>query len=248
MSYQTEEQQIEQLKEWWKDNGTPLIVGAVLGLSGFFGYRYWTEGQIAIQESASEAYTQVSEQIENKDTAKLVEAAQAVKTQFPKTSYAILSALQLAKAAVDEKNLDKAMTELTWVVDNHSNNELVEIAKIRLARILIAQEKADQALPLLTFENESGYFEFASMIKGDALLSLGKKAEALEAYRAAESAGKTTASHPTMKLQIEALAMGEVAAPAPTSETTATEIEETGIEPAKDTATETKEPAEEATE
>lgn len=206
MSNLTEEQQVEQLKEWWKDNGTPLIIGAVLGLSGFFGYRYWTEQQVAYQESASNLYVQVTEQLESADKTKLAEAAKEVMGQYPDSSYAILSAFHLAKIAVDEKNLDKAAAELSWVLDNHASNELSNIAKIRMARILIAQEKAEQALPLLQFENESGYFEVASMVKGDALLALGKKPEALEAYQAADNLGQATSSHPTLKLLIEELA------------------------------------------
>ncbi len=209
MSNLTEEQQVEQLKEWWKDNGTPLIIGAVLGLSGFFGYRYWTEQQIAYQESASNLYVQVTEQLEGTDKTKLAEAANEVKGKFPDSSYAILSAFHLAKIAVDEKDLDKAVTELNWVLNNHAGNELSNIAKIRLARILIAQEKAEQALPLLEFDNESGYFEVASMVKGDALLALGQKPEALEAYQAADNLGQSTSSHPTLKLLIEELAAAD---------------------------------------
>jgi len=234
----TEEQQIEQLKEWWKDNGTPLIVGAVLGLSGFFGYKYWTEKEIAYQESASNLYVQVTEQLENKDVAKLTEAAAEVKKQYPESSYAILSAFHLAKNAVDEKNLDKAVTELTWVVDNHSGNELVDIAKIRLARVLIAQQKADQALPLLAFANDSGYFEFASIVKGDAFLALGKKAEALEAYQAADNLGTTSRAHPTLKLKIDELASGEKAADSTKATETQEETSDTTEEESKKEATE----------
>lgn len=226
MSYQTEDQQIEQLKEWWKDNGTPLIVGAVLGLSGFFGWKYWTEKQIVEQEQASNLYSTVTEQLKSEDSAKLVENAQAVKTRFPDTSYAILSAFHLAKIAVEDDDLDKAVIELTWVLDNHKGNELTEIAKIRLARILVAQQKSDQALPLLSFSNDSGYFEIASLIKGDALIALDKKAEALEAYKAAENAGKTTANHPTLKLAIDELTSGQSSSLEATSDSTENETTE----------------------
>ncbi len=206
MSNLTEEQQLEQLKDWWNDNGTPLIIGAVLGLSGFFGYKYWTEKQIAYQESASNLYVQVTEQLEEKDNSKLAEAAQQVKSEYPDSTYAILSAFHLAKIAVEEKDLNKATEQFNWVLSNHAGNELANIAKIRLARILITQEQAQKALELLNFDKESGYFEVASMVKGDALLALGKKPEALEAYQAADNLGKVTASHPTLKLLIEELA------------------------------------------
>lgn len=210
MSYQTEEQQVEQLKEWWKDNGTPLIVGAALGLSGFFGWKFWNEKQIATQEAASDLYMTVSELVGKEETTKLAENAEKVKSSFPDSSYAILSAFHLAKLAVEENQLDKAVTELTWVIEKHQGNELMQIAKIRLARILVAQQKAEQALPLLAFANDSGYFEIASLVKGDALMVLDRKTEALEAYRAADAAGKVTANHSTLKLKIADLTASEL--------------------------------------
>jgi predicted negative regulator of RcsB-dependent stress response len=205
VSNQTEEQQIEQLKEWWKDNGTPLMIGAVLGLSGFFGWKYWTEAEIAYQESASNLYAGVAEQLELDDSALLPEKAEAVKAQYPDSSYAILSAFHLAKIAVEQEDLDKAAAEFTWVIDNHNSSELADIAKVRLARVLVAQEKTELALTYLNFDSDSGYFEIANLIKGDALMAIGDKAGALEAYKAADNAGKVTANHATLKLKIEAL-------------------------------------------
>jgi len=205
VSNQTEEQQIEQLKDWWKENGTPLMVGAALGLSGFFGWKFYTEEQIAYQEAASTLYISVTEELEKDDKGPLIKNANAVKNNFPDSSYAILSVFHLAKIAVDKADLDSASEELNWVLENHGGSELASIAKIRLARILIAQKKAKQAIELLDFDSDSGYFEVANLIKGDALLALGNKAEALEAYNAANNAGKTTASHPTLKLLIDDL-------------------------------------------
>jgi len=210
VSNQTEEQQIEQLKEWWKDNGTPLMIGAVLGLSGFFGWKYMTEKEVSYQESASNLYVSVTEELTKEDKSGLAEKAQSVKEQYPDSSYAILSAFHLAKIAVEENDLDKAAAEFNWVINNHKGNELAPIAKLRLARIYIAQKKAEQALSLLSFSADSGYFEVASLIKGHALNAMDKKAEALEAYRAADNAGNVTANHPTLKLAIEELAASEI--------------------------------------
>jgi len=210
VSYQTEEQQVEQLKEWWKENGTPLIVGAVLGLSGFFGWKYWDEKQEVTFASASDLYMSVSDEVGKEDSAKLIENANAVKAQYPDSSYAILSAFHLAKQAVVDNKLDDAVTELNWVVTKHKDNELAQIAKIRLARIYIAQQKAEDALALLNFDKESGYYEMGSLIKGDALMALDRKTEALEAYKAADASGKVTANHSTLKLMIEELTASEL--------------------------------------
>jgi predicted negative regulator of RcsB-dependent stress response len=205
VSYETEEQQVEALKEWWKENGTPLIVGAVLGLAGFGGWKYWQQQQVAYQVGASDLYSQVTEALKTEAKTGLAESAQAVKTQFPDSSYAVLSALHLAKIAVDETDLDNAAAELSWVVTNHSDNEMAAVAKIRLARILIQQQKADEALTLVSMDQESGYYALASLVKGDALMALDKKADALVAYQAASSDLSIAARHPSLQLKIDEL-------------------------------------------
>ncbi len=210
MSYQTEEQQIEQLKDWWKENGTSLLVGAALGLSGFFGWKFWNEKQVIEQESASNLYVSMTEYIGKEDASKLIENANLVKAKHPDSSYAILASFHLVKVAVEEKKYDEAAAELKWIIDNHKGNELTDIAKIRLARILIAQQKAEQALALLTFSDDSGYFELANLVKGDAFSALNKKQEALEAYQLAANVGKTTANHSTLNIKIDELKLSEL--------------------------------------
>ena len=205
MSYETEEQQLETLKEWWKENGTPLIIGAVLGLAGFAGWKYWNQQQIAYQEGASDLYIKVTEILKTEKKEGLAESAQAVKSQFPKSSYAILSAFQLAKLAADAKELDKAAAELSWVIDNHPSNELTAIAKIRLARVLIEQEKASEAVALVTLEETSGYYALASLVKGDALMALERKSEALDAYKAASTDMSIVARNPSLQIKIDQL-------------------------------------------
>ena len=238
MSNQTEEQQIEQLKEWWKDNGTPLMIGAVLGLSGFFGWKYVTEKEVVYQESASNLYVSVTDELTKEDKSGLPEKAQSVKEQYPDSSYAILSAFHLAKIAVEANDLEKAASEFNWVLDNHKGSELAPIAKLRLARIYIAQEMSEKAISLLSFPSDSGYFEVASLIKGHALNAMGKKAEALEAYRAADNAGKVTANHPTLKLAIEELSASEISLIK----------QDTAVETEKEESSDEQEKTEEATE
>lgn len=210
MSYETEEQQVERLKEWWKENGTPLVIGAALGLTGFLGWKYWEHKQVAYQEAASDLYVKVSDILETEKKEGLAESAEAVKSQYPKSSYAILSAFQLAKLAVENKSLDKAKSELNWVINNHKNNELATTAKIRLARILIEQEKFTEALPLLEMESESGYYALANMVKGNALIAMGKNEEALAAYKIASADKGIIARNPTLKIKVDELTAEKV--------------------------------------
>jgi len=240
VSYETEEQQLEQLKDWWNENGTPLIVGAILGLAGFGGWKYWNQQQIAYQEAASDLYLKVTEVAESDNKADLAESAMAVKTQYPESSYAILSAFHLAKAAVEAQDYDKAIAELTWVIDNHADNELVSIAKIRLARIFVQQDKATDALPLVELDSESGYYALANLVKGDALLALDRQNDALEAYKLASADLEVVARHPTLQLKIESLS-GTNSSHAVTSDSDASQSEtDESVNSESDTAEETQ--------
>ena len=40
-----EEQELNQLKEWWKDNGKAIIAAFILGVGGMLGWRYWQSYQ-----------------------------------------------------------------------------------------------------------------------------------------------------------------------------------------------------------
>ncbi|MDQ7048144.1 MAG: tetratricopeptide repeat protein [Enterobacterales bacterium] len=210
MSYQTEEQQIEQLKDWWKENGTPLLIGAALGLAGFFGWEFWDEQQATYQSSASDQYNALNKQIEAKNIDQQTQLAKAIKKDFSDTAYAALSAFQLAKLAVNKEDFDTATAELKWIINKNIADDMSGIAKIRLARINISLKQAEQAIELLDFEADSGFYELANLVKGDAYMALGKSTEALEAYQTAVAKGQTSASHPSLKLAIEELVVAQL--------------------------------------
>ena len=42
--YASEEEQVQAIKKWGKENGPGIIAGLILGLGALFGWRYW-QGQ-----------------------------------------------------------------------------------------------------------------------------------------------------------------------------------------------------------
>ena len=38
---ETEEEQVERLKAWLKENGLSIVFGIVIGVGGIGGYNYW---------------------------------------------------------------------------------------------------------------------------------------------------------------------------------------------------------------
>ena len=207
--YTTEEQQVEVIKSWWKENGTSVLAGTVIGLVGLFGWRYYNEHQLTSQEAASQAYNEMTAQLAKGDDAAL-EQAKSFITAHKGDAYAELAALQLAAAAVKANKLDLAVEQLTLVATG-GDESLKPIAALRLARVLNDQGKADEALAQLTKINNDAFKAQIAEARGDVLLKQGKPEEARDAYQAAADAGGLQASA-ELKLKMDDLALPAVTA------------------------------------
>lgn len=205
--YTTEEQQVEVIKSWWKENGTSVLAGTVIGLVGLFGWRYYNEHQLTSQETASAAYNEMTTQLAKGDAAAL-EQAKSFISAHKGDSYAELAALQLAAAAVKANQLDLAAQQLTEVATN-GDEAIRPIAALRLARVLNDQGKADEALAQLGKINNEAFKAQVAEARGDVLLKQGKPEEARDAYQAAADAGGLQSSS-ELKLKMDDLALPAV--------------------------------------
>lgn len=192
--YSTEEQQVEAIKKFWQENGTAIILGAVLGFGGLWGWRYYNAELISAQERTSDAYTSVIESIGGDDAG--TTKAQQFIDENGDTQYAVMTALQLAKESVEEGDLAAAAKQLEWVVASEANVIMKDLANLRLARIQAEQEQFDKALSTLATVNDPAHKGAVEEIKGNIFQRQGKIAEAQEAYAAAlaESEGNTNNS------------------------------------------------------
>ncbi|MDM5123029.1 YfgM family protein [Aeromonas rivipollensis] len=207
--YTTEEQQVEVIKSWWKENGTSVLAGTVIGLVGLFGWRYYNELQQTNQEAASQAYNAMTAQLAKGDDAAL-EQAKSFISAHQGDAYAELAALQLAAAAVKAGKLDLAAEQLTQVAVN-GDESIKPIAALRLARVLKDQGKADEALAQLGKINNDAFKAQVAEVRGDVLLGQGKPEEARDAYQVAADAGGLQSSA-ELKLKMDDLALPAVTA------------------------------------
>ena len=141
----TEEQQVEQIKAWWKENGKAVVLGTVIGLGGLFGWRYYQSEVQSAKEQASDAYTQVVNRLESGSESAIADV-QAFIAAHESSQYSVLASLQLAKAQVDNGDLDAAAEQLSWAIANTQDVAILPIAQTRLARIYAEQDAFDQAL------------------------------------------------------------------------------------------------------
>ncbi len=181
----TEEQQVEAIKKWWKENGKAVIAGLVIGFAALFGWRYWSEHREEQAQAASDLYAQTLAQLQQGKTEEGAMRAGKVAEQYQGTVYGPLARLALAKAAVQAGDTAGARKHLESAMNNAEPEALRHVARLRLARLLIADGELDAALALLD-QAEPGAFEaLYRESKGDIYLARGERQRASELYRAA---------------------------------------------------------------
>ncbi len=210
--YETEEQQVEALKQWWAENGRAVILGIVLGLGGIFSWRAWQGHQLSVAEDASGAYSELMQSLNaSDDGASFLSGVDKIRDEHGGSSYAAMASLAAARYHVEQNDLDAAASALRWAIDEGAFAEARPVARLRLARVLNAQGKHDDALKVLDAVEPASYTGLASEIRGDIYLAQGETAKAREAYLSAQQSGNTTVSGENLQMKIDDLALPDQA-------------------------------------
>jgi predicted negative regulator of RcsB-dependent stress response len=222
----TDEEQLDALKTWWKDNGTSLLTGVVLVLALMFGWRQWQASQDNTAGAASDLYQQIADLVVANVTTVISDddllAAQAVysqlKTQHASSVYTRYAALAMAKFHAEKNEFDLAAAELQWVLDNpglglmqDADEELFLVTRQRLARIKLAQGDAQAALTLLQGGGAGSFIAVYAETEGDAKLQLGDREGAKAAYQRAMDA-MTDGNPAVLKLKLQDLGVSSLEA------------------------------------
>jgi predicted negative regulator of RcsB-dependent stress response len=208
----TEEEQLAQIKDWWQRNGKPLVLGAVIALVLVFGWQFWQKHQINQAQSASVVYQQLlgaALESGEADAAEVSRLGNLLKKDFAGTHYAQYGSLFVAKVAVESGRLDEAASELRAIVDKPADKTLDELARQRLARVLAAQDKADEAIKLLDGKVDAAFVASREELRGDLLVQLGRNDEAYAAYSKAKESLSQDAAIGGLQMKLDDLARGE---------------------------------------
>lgn len=194
MEYRTEEEQVEALRRWWKENGTSTIAAIVIAISLGVGYQTWQGSQQGKREQASDLYQAMLQTVgASRENPALgmeqgIAIGEQLKENFGSTTYAQFAALHLARIAVNNNDLAEAEAQLRWVLgeaDKGSDTE--QLAQLRLARVLAASGDGSQALAILDAGAQGTYKASYALARGDILLGEGRDEEARLAYTEALS-------------------------------------------------------------
>jgi predicted negative regulator of RcsB-dependent stress response len=184
--YLSDREQEEALRNWWRDNWRWIIGGIVLGAAVLAGWRYWQAHTTKQAEEAASLYSEY--QTAGADVEKAKAPFDRLSSEFPSSPYTLQARLLQAKQYVDTGRYEEAATQLRTVADTAKDEELAQIARQRLARVLIQQGKHDEALALLDPEKAGKFAPQVREIRGDALVAKGDNDAARAEYAAALAA------------------------------------------------------------
>lgn len=191
--YETEEQQVEALKKWVKAYGPSIGFGAVLGLSLFAGWRWYSDKILQEQRATSAQYESTIETL-NKDDSEtnVIQLAQQFQEEHKDSSYSVFAAFLAAKKAIERGNLVDAQKQLEFAISKAQDPSIKAIATIRLARVQIALSDLEKAAATLSQPLPDAFKGTVSELKGDIYVKQGKLEQAKTSYQAAIDNGEVT--------------------------------------------------------
>jgi len=203
--YETEEEQVAALKDWWKANGSSVISGIVAAVVIVGGWNFWQNYQQDKMLQASSIYEQLLKANKEKTTASTDKIAEKLKTNYASTAYGAYALLFQAKAKVEANELAAARALLEQAMASSADDELKHVARARLVRVLLAEGKYEQGLQLIANINQAqlgGFEGIYEELKGDLYVAMSRIGEARTAYQSALSAGK---SSPLLQFKLDDL-------------------------------------------
>jgi predicted negative regulator of RcsB-dependent stress response len=186
MLYETEEQQVEALKKWWKENGTSVIAGVAIGLIGVFGWRAWVSHRDTVAAQASNLFDQLVISVEAGKADVAAQQATLLRSEYGSTPYAAFAELMEARTRYEKGDLLGAKDALGQAIVKAPDPAFEQMAVLRLARIQIGAGELDAARSLLDEHPASPPFaaEYATL-RGDIARARGDLAAARRAYQKA---------------------------------------------------------------
>ncbi|HEX6261009.1 MAG TPA: tetratricopeptide repeat protein [Woeseiaceae bacterium] len=178
----SEKEQIEAIRGWWRENGRYIISGVVIGVALLLGLNYWNSRKAESGLQASAAYESLLGEIADGDADSALTIATDLYENYPSTVYASQARLAMAKLYMDKGRDEDAATELRALLAADDDSEAAMVGRLRLAKILLYQDKAQEAIDLLQGYRDTAFAARYSEALGDAHLALGQLDNARDAY------------------------------------------------------------------
>ena len=207
MAYDLQEQeQLDELKAWWGKYGNLILTVATVVLLAFAAYNAWRWYQRNQAEEAAGVYAEFERAMTARESERVNALAGTLTDKYGGTAYGPMAALQGARWSAESGDAAGAKTRLQWVIDRADHPEIVAIARVRLAGVLLDEKQLDEALKVLDGASSGIHATAVADRRGDVLFAQNKIDEARAAYR--DALAKATAEHPLrqiIQLKLDAL-------------------------------------------
>lgn len=174
-----EHEQGERVRAWLRENGASIVTGIAIGIAAIGGWQWWNTQQAHRAVESSTQYVALTTAIEGGDRDLAEQLVEALREDYAATPYATLAALAWADQQLEAGEQQAAVVTLQQARSQAIDPLLAELVTVRLARAQIAAGQAEAALTLLQDQQRGSALD----VRGDALLALGRRDEAIAAYR-----------------------------------------------------------------
>ncbi len=183
-----EQEQISQIKGWWEQYGKLVTLVAMVAALASVGWQGWNWYKGRQVQDASALYGQLQKAAAERNAQKARELAGELIDKFAGTAYADLAALLSAKVQMEAGDLKNARVPLAWAAAKANDAALRDLARLRLATVMLDDKAYDEALAQLQAPADESFAARFADLKGDVLVAQGKKDEARAAYKVAIAA------------------------------------------------------------
>jgi predicted negative regulator of RcsB-dependent stress response len=230
---QSEKEQIEEMRAWWTEYGRYVIAGVVIAVGLLIGFNQYQSSKLAAQLEASVLFESLADHVFEGDLEDAEGVADELANNYANTAYAAQSKLAMARLYMDKNRDQDAADALNELLVMRGNGALKHVGRLRLARILLYQDKAQAVIDLLSDQDNAAFAGLYAEMRGDAYAALGQVGNAGDAYRVALADASQTVNRGLVQMKL--LDLPEVTAVIP--ETTAPEadtVTEPDAEPISD--------------
>lgn len=189
-------EQADLVKAFWRDYGRWILVAIIIGLLAGFGWRWYQGHEQQKKIAASALYNDMLQTSLVGANEKPVNAAimNDFKNHFPNSTYRVFAEFYMAHQQMKKGKFSAAEKNLRAVVASGANTALKDLARVRLARVLLEQKQPKAALQAVAKVNKKSsdlMGVLVDMVRYKAYVALNNKPKAAELLNALQAQAKS---------------------------------------------------------